>query len=318
MKHWAGAVLTALMLINFICGCSEGDERHHPLFRQGEIALSNGHALEALQHFHALLKRRPNGVYTHLRLASVYDELLDDPLNALLHYNCYLSAFPNAPDAAEVEAWKLRAEKRCYEMLKQRFEAPAGEAEDNAETNGSSALSENTASDNTNTQSEPVAVIAGNTPENPSAAAQEPAEKAPENAAEKTPAVPATPAVSDDQSREIAELKEQLARFQARYRFMQMELERLRALQKTQAGTAAGTIPSPASAAESNAEASAEADSSGVRKYTVQAGDTPGRIARKFYGKSSLYNHIMQANPQVDARRMRPGTVLVIPPKPAN
>ena len=50
--------------------------------------------------------------------------------------------------------------------------------------------------------------------------------------------------------------------------------------------------------------------------YTVARGDTPGSIARKVYGKSSLAQHIMQANPGLDARKLRPGMKLIIPPKP--
>ena len=33
--------------------------------------------------------------------------------------------------------------------------------------------------------------------------------------------------------------------------------------------------------------------------YKVQPGDTPGSIARKYYGKASMYEIIMKANPQI-------------------
>ena len=59
-------------------------------------------------------------------------------------------------------------------------------------------------------------------------------------------------------------------------------------------------------------------EKSSVRYYTVVSGDSPGRIARKVYGKSSMYNLIMQANPKLDARKLRPGMKLIIPPKPEN
>ena len=48
--------------------------------------------------------------------------------------------------------------------------------------------------------------------------------------------------------------------------------------------------------------------------YKVQAGDTPGSIARKFYGKASMYEVIMKANPQIkDAKLIQIGTELKVP-----
>ena len=48
--------------------------------------------------------------------------------------------------------------------------------------------------------------------------------------------------------------------------------------------------------------------------YKVQAGDTPGSIARKFYGKASMYEVIMKANPQIkDTKLIQIGTELKVP-----
>ncbi|RME43881.1 MAG: LysM peptidoglycan-binding domain-containing protein [Caldilineae bacterium] len=53
--------------------------------------------------------------------------------------------------------------------------------------------------------------------------------------------------------------------------------------------------------------------------YTVQPGDTLSRIALHFYGQSSLWPLIFEANRDIldDPSRIRPGMVLKIPPKPA-
>ncbi len=53
--------------------------------------------------------------------------------------------------------------------------------------------------------------------------------------------------------------------------------------------------------------------------YTVQPGDSLSRIALQFYGKSSLWRIIFEANQNIltDPSRIRPGQVLTIPPKPA-
>ncbi len=50
------------------------------------------------------------------------------------------------------------------------------------------------------------------------------------------------------------------------------------------------------------------------RSYTVVAGDIGGRISQKMYGTSKLWKKIMQANDISDARSLRPGQVLRIPP----
>ena len=64
-------------------------------------------------------------------------------------------------------------------------------------------------------------------------------------------------------------------------------------------------------------EKKADADKSGdldYEIYKVQPGDTPGSIARKYYGKASMYEIIMRANPQIkDAKLIQIGTELKIP-----
>ena len=48
--------------------------------------------------------------------------------------------------------------------------------------------------------------------------------------------------------------------------------------------------------------------------YKVQPGDTPGSIARKFYGKASMYEVIMKANPQItNPKLIQIGTELKVP-----
>lgn len=115
------SLLTSLVL----CSCSDSDERNHPLYKKGEKARAAGDGRAAEECFKDLLKRKPDSVAVHLQLGNVYDELLDDPQQAALHYRLYLEAMPDAPDAEEVKAWQKRAEKRCYESMKQRFEPAA-------------------------------------------------------------------------------------------------------------------------------------------------------------------------------------------------
>lgn len=56
-----------------------------------------------------------------------------------------------------------------------------------------------------------------------------------------------------------------------------------------------------------------------ARTYTIQAGDTPSKIAKKVYGQDKLYSRILDANKDKirDAAHLVIGTVLTIPPPPA-
>lgn len=53
-------------------------------------------------------------------------------------------------------------------------------------------------------------------------------------------------------------------------------------------------------------------------EYVVTRGDTLSEIASSFYGRSSLWTHIRDANPQInrDATNIRPGMTIRIPPPP--
>lgn len=55
------------------------------------------------------------------------------------------------------------------------------------------------------------------------------------------------------------------------------------------------------------------------KTYVVQPGDTLSGIARQFYGRSSLWTLIFEANRDIlsDPGRLRPGQALTIPPAPA-
>ena len=79
-----------LLTVIMICGCRQQDERNHPLYQKALKAQSAGNGSDAAMIFNELLKRRPRSVLAHLKLAAVYDELLNDPAMAVVHYRAYL------------------------------------------------------------------------------------------------------------------------------------------------------------------------------------------------------------------------------------
>lgn len=79
-----------------------------------------------------------------------------------------------------------------------------------------------------------------------------------------------------------------------------------------------GAAPAEAAEVEQQvAEAAANASTTepSFRTYTVKSGDTLGKISKEFYGKSSLYNKIFEANTPMlkSADLIYPGQVLKIP-----
>ncbi len=273
MKNLFFSGVLLLLAACIFTGCSESDERRHPLYIKALQDRENGNGKAAAEKLCELLKRRPRSIYTHKLLAAVYDEMLNEPAKAVYHYQAYLQAMPEAADAEEVNAWLLQAEKRCYNQLKQRFEK--------ADTLPETAV----------TEKAPAPAEVADT----AAAASE---KAPETA-DKPEKIAQNDELSAAKAAQIAQLQQELAQYRNRYYAIRSEVEKLRKLRKNPA--------QPAAAAVTTGNAST------LRQYKVVNGDTFGSIARKVYGKSSLYPIILQANPQADARKLRPGMVLNIP-----
>ena len=276
-----GRGLTAVAVLTLcLTGCSDRDETHHPLFQKGVRARSDGDGAAAAECFENLLLRRPRAVRAHLELAGVYDELLDEPLLAAVHYRVYLERFPDHPDAAAIRAWQQAAERRfCEKWLK--MQRPEKES---AET-GTESLPEagKTAS---GSSAEP---SGGGTSGADISGAESPV---PTTAKAGEP-VPGE-AVLTELREENRVLREYLAECKKQIALLNGEVRRLNA-----ASGASAVSPAPGG---------------GGSEYTVQPGDTPGGIARKVYGSHRLYSEIMRANPGVNERSLRPGMVLRIPP----
>lgn len=54
----------------------------------------------------------------------------------------------------------------------------------------------------------------------------------------------------------------------------------------------------------------------GLREYKVRKGDNPSKIAKRFYGKETLFTRILEANPGLQPRNLQLGQVILIPDPP--
>lgn len=99
------------------------------------------------------------------------------------------------------------------------------------------------------------------------------------------------------------------------------ELERYKTLEQARLNleklttSPAGTGGIPAEAASTKKTESAPAASNAPKQYTVQEGDTLSTIAKKFYGASSRWKDIYEANKNVlpSPKALKIGQVLTVP-----
>lgn len=106
------------------CGLQSKDETSHPLFKRAVKAQDANELGLAIKYFNRYLALKPESSITHLRLASIYDENLDQPLRAVYHYERFLEFAPNSPEAKDVKKWRDAALRKYYFRTRQKFNDP--------------------------------------------------------------------------------------------------------------------------------------------------------------------------------------------------
>ncbi len=119
-------ILTLALLLLCAVGCDfrGGAESAHPLFKNAEAARENGKYQEATDFFHRYLEVRYDSPQTHLRLATLYDENLDEPLQAVYHYQQFLHYSTNSPEREQVKKWLKAAKRKYYLHARLKYNDP--------------------------------------------------------------------------------------------------------------------------------------------------------------------------------------------------
>jgi LysM repeat protein len=106
----AGVTLSILLAL----GCGGCDRLMTPrqvqLVKDAEAKAAQGDYPRAINLYEAALDDNPSCADIHYRLALLYDDKLDDPLNALHHFKRYLVLAPSGPHAADVQKFMKRDE----------------------------------------------------------------------------------------------------------------------------------------------------------------------------------------------------------------
>lgn len=332
--------LSGSLLVLTSCGDYIGKEKSHPFFVKAETSRNAGNYKEAAQYFEEFLNVCPRSPVVHYELGSLYTDHLNDPYKAVYHYQRYLELDRTSPDAENIRKFIEGSKRRIFEQLSTQFES-ADTARAYAEAEKTKKLldqyvaySKKLRSQNDTLRSQNDEMrkrIESFTKESekfkqtvrdlqkkaqeaqqlasPQETAKQPAatpEQPPEQETAKTkPAVPAenrqdrTPAKDPGDEWENAKVAARSPNSAAGEQKNETEPS------KQNENVRTGQAPSPAKQE--------------LRRHTVQKGDTLSGIARKYYGKSSAFRLILNANKEVlkGKDQLQIGQILVIPSDPA-
>ncbi len=121
----AAVLIATIAVIVLAVSCRDEDEK--PSFARVHLALSDPDPQVGLAELEHYLERNPDSAQAHLLLATLYDERLNRPLDAIAEYRLYQKNAPTA-NRAEIERWITAARKRCYIEWSSEF----ADAEDSA------------------------------------------------------------------------------------------------------------------------------------------------------------------------------------------
>ena len=111
-------LLPAVLMV-LCAGCGKNsDINKHPLMLRAEQCRIEGEPVLAMRFYKRLLRQRPESLRLRLKIATLCDEVLNDPVGALYPYNAYLEMAPDSPDAPAVEGYRLMARAKLMRELK--------------------------------------------------------------------------------------------------------------------------------------------------------------------------------------------------------
>ena len=103
----AANLVWVCLSIFFFCGltgCDRvGNSRYSQLMQDADNKSAQGDFERAVNLYEAALDDSPRGAEVHYKLALLYDDKLNDPVNALHHFKRYLALSPNGPHAKDVQ-----------------------------------------------------------------------------------------------------------------------------------------------------------------------------------------------------------------------
>lgn len=118
-------LILPVCLVLCVVGCDlQRKDTAHPLFIKARKAEELEKYSEAVKLYQQFLKVRPDSAAAHKAMASIYDDRLDQPIWAIVHYQRYLECAPDAADAADMKKWLEAAKRKFYLKIKREYNDP--------------------------------------------------------------------------------------------------------------------------------------------------------------------------------------------------
>lgn len=268
----------ALML----AGCNDyvGKEKSHPLFIKAERELKAQEYKEAARCYEEFLLICPKSSTTHLVLGDIYCDHLNDPLRAVYHYRKWMEMNPNdKTNFEDIRRLSETAKKNLFNQLKEEFRDEAADRQKEEET-------AKLKSELTTLQEQ----------------------------------LKLTEEQNQKMKERLLEIKAEREKMNAQT-IARNKRNQAAAQAQTEEQPAKPAAQTPAAATKQSAAAQTKAQTpakaGGPTQHKVQYGDTLIKISRKYYGSQKYYKLIQDANKLGPKGQLRPGQILVIPPKPA-
>ena len=265
-----------------LAGCNDyvGKEKSHPLVIKAGKEKSAGEYKEAARCYEEFLLICPKSSFTHTELASLYNDYLNDPLQAVYHYRKWLEMNPNDKTSYEdIRILAETAQKNLFKKLKEEYK-------DSAEAKKS----------------------------------DEEVQKLKDQLAQAQNMLKQYEEQNQKMKDKLQTVKEEREKINAQTIARNRQNQQPSAGKKAQADQSKDkqTAQAGGKSGKNAKTASQPTSEAGSGTYTVQKGDTLMKIARKCYGNSRYYYLIAEANRAKlgKSNQIRIGQTLVIPPKP--
>jgi len=260
---------------------SDAEDERNPFFRQASKDVADLNYPAAIKQFEKAIAANPNVVKAYLQIGLLYGDKLGDPISAIYFYQKYLEARPNASEREEVLAAMEKAKIDFALSLTNTGIQNAAEIAKISKENVD--------------LKQQIAQLQGTLAAKEAQVSQVGGAAAPPKATPVNAVVPATPTTDKKSKTPPARTQETVTK-----------------------AVPATDLPSVPSATPPAAPAEAGAGNSGVGKqHTISKGDTLWKLAKTYYPASLDLNEeikkIKAANPGMDDRNLKIGTVINIP-----
>src|SRR5712691_13474569 len=127
--HTVVCICLSIFLAGISAGCARMmTTRYAQLVKDAEAKAAQGDFLRAINLYEAALDDSPRCAEIHYKLGLLYDDKMNDPLNALHHFKRYLALSPNGSHANDVKNSIKRYEVAVLTILSGDSVVPRAEA----------------------------------------------------------------------------------------------------------------------------------------------------------------------------------------------